>query len=211
MGVIGLTKSLAKEWGRYNVNAVAYGLLRTRLTEASAGGDASIDIQVRKLPVGVNPGLPAQTRAPPLRPPAPEREERQLMTAARKRVHEGGERCGPRPAGLRRRTRLRRYEPRTDRPAPGRRSDPRRTRGDRLRQHGLRLCRRTCPGHGQSEPVAPVPHHQARRSPPGTGAEHLFRRCRIPGQEGPSAPSVRGAGPSEFAGRHGGQYGMLHG
>lgn len=107
MGVIGLTKSLAKEWGRYNVNAVAYGLLRTRLTEASAGGDASIDIQGRKLPVGVNPGLPAQTRAPPLRPPAPEREERQLMTAARKRVHEGGERCGPRPAGLRRRTRLR--------------------------------------------------------------------------------------------------------
>lgn len=60
MGVIGLTKSLAKEWGRYNVNAVAYGLLRTRLTEASAGGDASIDIQGRKLPVGVNPGLPAQ-------------------------------------------------------------------------------------------------------------------------------------------------------
>ncbi|MFI5816603.1 SDR family NAD(P)-dependent oxidoreductase [Streptomyces sp. NPDC051643] len=55
MGVIGLTKSLAKEWGRYNVNvnAVAYGLIRTRLTEAPAGGD----IQGRKLPVGVNPDL----------------------------------------------------------------------------------------------------------------------------------------------------------
>ncbi|WP_329528316.1 hypothetical protein [Streptomyces sp. NBC_01462] len=54
------------------MNAVAYGLIRTRLTEAPAGGD----IQGRKLPVGVNPDLLAQTRAPPLRPPAPEREER---------------------------------------------------------------------------------------------------------------------------------------
>ncbi|MFH8735164.1 SDR family NAD(P)-dependent oxidoreductase [Streptomyces sp. NPDC017964] len=62
MGIIGLTKSLAKEWGRYNVNvnAVAYGLIRTRLTEAPAGGEASIDIQGRKLPVGVNPDLLAQ-------------------------------------------------------------------------------------------------------------------------------------------------------
>ena len=37
-GVTGLTKALAKEWGRYNVNvnAVAFGLIRTRLTEAAA-------------------------------------------------------------------------------------------------------------------------------------------------------------------------------
>jgi 3-oxoacyl-[acyl-carrier protein] reductase len=36
MGVVGLTKSLAKEWGRYNinVNAVAYGFIETRLTAA---------------------------------------------------------------------------------------------------------------------------------------------------------------------------------
>jgi 3-oxoacyl-[acyl-carrier protein] reductase len=34
-GIIGMTKTLAKEWGRYNVNvnAVAFGLIETRLTE----------------------------------------------------------------------------------------------------------------------------------------------------------------------------------
>lgn len=36
-GVIGLTKSLSKEWGRFkvNVNCVAFGLIETRLTEAT--------------------------------------------------------------------------------------------------------------------------------------------------------------------------------
>lgn len=58
-GIIGLTKALSKEWGRYkvNVNAVAFGMIRTRLTEATAGGDASIDVQGRKIKVGVNPDL----------------------------------------------------------------------------------------------------------------------------------------------------------
>ena len=39
-GVIGLTKTLAKEWGRsqVTVNAVAFGLIKTRLTEAPAVG-----------------------------------------------------------------------------------------------------------------------------------------------------------------------------
>ena len=39
-GIIGLTKALAKEWGRYkvNVNCVAFGLIKTRLTEADADG-----------------------------------------------------------------------------------------------------------------------------------------------------------------------------
>src|ERR1700745_2801540 len=34
-GLIGLTRTLAKEWGRLNVNvnAVAFGLIETRLTE----------------------------------------------------------------------------------------------------------------------------------------------------------------------------------
>ena len=33
-GIIGLTRTLAKEWGRYNVtvNTVAFGLIKTRLT-----------------------------------------------------------------------------------------------------------------------------------------------------------------------------------
>jgi 3-oxoacyl-[acyl-carrier protein] reductase len=57
-GVIGLTKTLSKEWGRYNVtvNAVAFGLIHTRLTRA-ADGDASIDVQGREIKVGVNPDL----------------------------------------------------------------------------------------------------------------------------------------------------------
>ena len=36
-GVVGMTKTLAKEWGRHkvNVNCVAFGLIETRLTEAT--------------------------------------------------------------------------------------------------------------------------------------------------------------------------------
>ncbi|MGA0587444.1 SDR family NAD(P)-dependent oxidoreductase [Dyella sp. KRB-257] len=58
-GVVGLTMALAKEWGRYkvNVNCVAFGLIRTRLTEAPAGGEAAIDVEGRNIKVGVNPDL----------------------------------------------------------------------------------------------------------------------------------------------------------
>jgi 3-oxoacyl-[acyl-carrier protein] reductase len=54
-GIIGLTKTLAKEWGRYNVtvNAVAFGMIETRLTQPLAGESASIDMKGRKIPVGV--------------------------------------------------------------------------------------------------------------------------------------------------------------
>lgn len=57
--VIGLTKAMSKEWGRLkvNVNCVAFGLIKTRLTEAVAGSDASIDVEGRKIKVGVNPDL----------------------------------------------------------------------------------------------------------------------------------------------------------
>ena len=56
-GVIGLTRALAKEWGRYrvNVNAVAFGLIETRLTTAPAHGGASIDIAGKQIAVGINP------------------------------------------------------------------------------------------------------------------------------------------------------------
>lgn len=56
-GINGLTRALAKEWGRYkvNVNSVAFGLIKTRLTEAAADGDATLDIQGRQIKVGVNP------------------------------------------------------------------------------------------------------------------------------------------------------------
>jgi 3-oxoacyl-[acyl-carrier protein] reductase len=58
-GINGLTKALAKEWGRYkvNVNSVAFALIKTRLTEASADSDASIDIEGKKIKVGVNPAV----------------------------------------------------------------------------------------------------------------------------------------------------------
>ena len=56
-GVNGLTRALAKEWGRYkvNVNSVAFGLIKTRLTESSADEDLSIDIDGQLIKVGVNP------------------------------------------------------------------------------------------------------------------------------------------------------------
>lgn len=59
--VNGLTKALAKEWGRYkvNVNSVAFGLIKTRLTEAVAGegNTATIDIAGNEIKVGVNAQL----------------------------------------------------------------------------------------------------------------------------------------------------------
>ncbi|MFE2955556.1 SDR family NAD(P)-dependent oxidoreductase [Nocardia tengchongensis] len=58
-GITGLTKAIAKEWGRYNVtvNTVAFGLIKTRLTEAPADGDGTIEVQGKEIKVGVNPGL----------------------------------------------------------------------------------------------------------------------------------------------------------
>jgi 3-oxoacyl-[acyl-carrier protein] reductase len=58
-GIVGLTKTLAKEWGRYGVtvNTVAFGLIQTRLTEATAAGDAHIDVGGQAIKVGVNPQL----------------------------------------------------------------------------------------------------------------------------------------------------------
>src|SRR4029077_6020509 len=46
-GVIGLTRTLAKEWGRYNVNvnAVGFGLIETRLTQALTGAGATIEVE----------------------------------------------------------------------------------------------------------------------------------------------------------------------
>ena len=58
-GITGLTKTLAKEWGRYNVtvNTVAFGLIKTRLTSAPADGDGTIDVGGKEIKVGVNPNL----------------------------------------------------------------------------------------------------------------------------------------------------------
>ena len=58
-GILGLTRTLAKEWGSHNVtvNAVAFGLIRTRLTEAAAGGDSAIRIDERDIKVGIGAEL----------------------------------------------------------------------------------------------------------------------------------------------------------
>ena len=58
-GVIGLTKTMAKEWGRYNVNvnAVGFGLIETRLTQPLTQAGATIDVQGRQIAVGVQPKM----------------------------------------------------------------------------------------------------------------------------------------------------------
>ena len=58
-GIIGMTKTLSKEWGRMrvNVNAVAYGFIRTRMTEVTADANAKINIEGRDIKVGINPDL----------------------------------------------------------------------------------------------------------------------------------------------------------
>lgn len=58
-GLIGLTKVLAKEWGRYNVNvnAVGFGFIETRLTQVLGKEGAEIDVQGRKIKVGVQPAV----------------------------------------------------------------------------------------------------------------------------------------------------------
>jgi 3-oxoacyl-[acyl-carrier protein] reductase len=59
-GIVGMTQTLAKEWGRLGVtvNAVAFGLIKTRLT-ASAAESETVSIEGRDIRVGVNPGLMA--------------------------------------------------------------------------------------------------------------------------------------------------------
>ena len=58
-GITGMTRTLAKEWGRYkvNVNCVAFGFIRTRLTNVAAGGDGAISIEGRSIKVGVSQEL----------------------------------------------------------------------------------------------------------------------------------------------------------
>lgn len=64
-GVIGMTKTMAKEWGRYNVNvnAVGFGLIETRLTQPLKGDEASIDIKGHRIAVGVQPQMLENVRA----------------------------------------------------------------------------------------------------------------------------------------------------
>ena len=55
--VIGLTRVLAKEWGRYNVNVncVGFGLIETRLTQPLNAPGSTVEIQGREIKLGVQP------------------------------------------------------------------------------------------------------------------------------------------------------------
>ena len=59
-GVVGLTKTMAKEWGQFkiNVNAVAFGFIETRLTAAKESGN-EMEIGGEKVQLGI----PEQMRA----------------------------------------------------------------------------------------------------------------------------------------------------
>lgn len=56
--VIGLTKTLAKEWGRYNinVNAVGFGLIQTRMTQPLQA-EGAFAVAGKAIPIGVQPGV----------------------------------------------------------------------------------------------------------------------------------------------------------
>ena len=58
-GIVGATRALSKEWGRYkvNVNCVAFGFIKTRLSESPAGDNAAVEIEGKKIRVGVNEDL----------------------------------------------------------------------------------------------------------------------------------------------------------
>jgi 3-oxoacyl-[acyl-carrier protein] reductase len=58
-GINGLTKVMAKEWGRYNVNvnSVGFGFIETRLVQPLGTGESSIEMKGRKIPIGVQPAL----------------------------------------------------------------------------------------------------------------------------------------------------------
>ncbi|MGH2987790.1 MAG: SDR family oxidoreductase, partial [Solirubrobacterales bacterium] len=60
-GVVGMTKTLAKEWGQFkiNCNAVAFGFVETRLTQAKEKGEQLETASGEK----VDLGIPEQMRA----------------------------------------------------------------------------------------------------------------------------------------------------
>ena len=54
-GLVGMTKTLAREWGPFkvNVNAVAFGFVETRLTAASDDGGETIERSGREIRLGI--------------------------------------------------------------------------------------------------------------------------------------------------------------
>ncbi|HTU13791.1 MAG TPA: SDR family oxidoreductase, partial [Solirubrobacterales bacterium] len=60
-GVVGLTKTLAKEWGQFkiNVNAVAFGFVETRLTASKEAGETVTGPDGEVIPLGISDQLRA--------------------------------------------------------------------------------------------------------------------------------------------------------
>ena len=57
--LVGMTRTLAKEWGRYkvNVNCVAFGYIQTRITQPIGSAGASAEIGGREIKMGVQPAM----------------------------------------------------------------------------------------------------------------------------------------------------------
>ena len=58
MGIVGLTKNVAKEWGAFGIrcNAVAFGFIETRLTNAKELG-ASLKVGDKEIALGIPEGM----------------------------------------------------------------------------------------------------------------------------------------------------------
>jgi len=57
--IVGMTRTLAKEWGRYavNVNAVAFGYIQTRMTKQIGSGEETAQIGERTVRMGLQPDM----------------------------------------------------------------------------------------------------------------------------------------------------------
>jgi 3-oxoacyl-[acyl-carrier protein] reductase len=57
-GIVGMTKTLAREWGRYrvNVNCVAFGFIQTRMTQP-LGENQPVSVAGREIKYGVQPAV----------------------------------------------------------------------------------------------------------------------------------------------------------
>ncbi len=67
--LIGMTRSLARDWGRYNVtvNCVAFGFIETRLTQSFQGEVPEIEVAGRRHRVGISEeGIELQNSLTPL-------------------------------------------------------------------------------------------------------------------------------------------------
>jgi len=58
-GIVGMTKTLAREWGRYrvNVNCVAFGFIQTRMTQPLSADNQPVSVAGRELKYGVQPAV----------------------------------------------------------------------------------------------------------------------------------------------------------